>query len=66
MDKRYRDNYNMSVKENLETIQNEGLDEFVKQQYMKYRCPQCGGLLSIHNKKCFKCDTVTRLVEKSA
>jgi hypothetical protein len=64
MDDRYRKNYQMSVKENLEFIQEEGISQFIDEQYKKYRCSKCGGLISIHNRKCFKCDTVTRLVEK--
>ena len=27
-------------------------------------CLECGGLISVHNGKCFQCDTITRLVEK--
>lgn len=64
MDKRYRTNYEMSVKENLERIETIGVERFTKEQYEKYRCAKCGGLISIHNSKCFKCDTITRLVEK--
>ena len=33
-------------------------------QFEEYRCSKCDGLISIHNGKCFKCDTITRLVEK--
>jgi hypothetical protein len=36
----------------------------IKNQYDKYHCPTCGGLRSIHNRKCFKCDEITRLIEK--
>ena len=54
----------MSVKDNLEYIKKMGIDKFIKEQYKKYRCSKCGGLISIHNRKCFKCDTITRLVEK--
>ena len=64
MDDRYRINYGMSVKDNLECINKTGVEIFTKEQYEKYRCPKCGGLISIHNRKCFKCDTITRLVEK--
>ncbi len=64
MDERYRKNYAMSVKESLEYIRKRGLEKFVKDQYKKYRCTKCGGLISIHNRKCFKCDTITRLIEK--
>jgi hypothetical protein len=64
MDNRYRKNYDMSVKDNLEYIKKVGINKFKEEQYKKYCCLQCGGLISIHNKKCFKCDTITRLVEK--
>ena len=65
MDKRYRKNYKMSVIENLETIRRVGVEKLIEQQYEKYCCQQCGGLISIHNKKCFKCEPITRLIEKS-
>jgi len=64
MDDRYRNNYEMSVKDNLECINNIGVEQFTKEQHEKYCCSKCGGLISIHNRKCFKCDTITRLVEK--
>jgi len=64
MDNRYRSNYKMSVKDNLECIKKMGVDKFAKEQYEEYHCTKCGGLISIHNSKCFKCDTITRLVEK--
>jgi len=64
MDDRYLNNYKMSVKANLESIRKLGIEEFISDQYEKYRCSKCGGLISVHNRKCFVCDTVTRLVEK--
>ncbi len=64
MDKRYRKSYNMSVKDNLGYIEKNGIDNFIIEQYKKYHCSKCGGLISIHNRKCFKCDTITKLVEK--
>ena len=66
MDERYRKNYNISVKENLESIKNQGIEKFLEDQYQKHHCQRCGGLISIHNRKCFKCDTITRLVEKQS
>jgi hypothetical protein len=64
VDKRYRIGYEMSMKDNLEYIRKQGIAKFVEAQYKKYHCPKCSGLISIHNRKCFKCDTITRLVEK--
>ena len=64
MDNRYKNNYKMSMKDNLETIQKMGIGKFLEEQVNKYRCSKCGGFISIHNRKCFKCDPITRLVEK--
>jgi len=64
MDERYKNNYKMSVKKNLSDIQKRGVDKFIEEQYKKYNCSNCGGLVSIHNRKCFKCEEVTKLVEK--
>jgi hypothetical protein len=64
MDKRYRIGYGMSIKENLEYIRKYGIARFRAEQYSKYRCPRCSGVISIHNGKCFRCETITRLVEK--
>jgi len=64
MDNRYQENYQMSVKENLLAIEKTGVRKFTDEQYEKYKCSRCGGLISIHNRKCFKCDKVTKLVEK--
>jgi hypothetical protein len=64
IDDRYRNNYTMSMKDNLEYIRKKGIGEFIRQQYEKYRCSKCSGVISTHNGKCFKCDTITRLVEK--
>lgn len=65
MDSRYSNNYKMSVKGNLEYINKNGIDEFIKEECRERHCKKCGGLISVHNRKCFKCDTITRLVEKA-
>jgi lipopolysaccharide biosynthesis regulator YciM len=49
----------MSMIENLTFIKKNGIEKFIKSQYRKYRCKKCGELISVHNKKCFKCETVT-------
>jgi hypothetical protein len=65
MDERYRTNYNMSMKDNLERIKKKGISIFIKEQYKKHSCSICGGLISVHNRKCFKCETITKLIEKA-
>jgi ribosomal protein L40E len=54
----------MSMKDNLEYIKKNGIAKFIKEEYRKYHCSKCGGLISIHNRKCFKCDKITKLVDK--
>ncbi|MFA5374728.1 MAG: DUF3795 domain-containing protein [Dehalococcoidia bacterium] len=58
LDKRYRTKYNMSMIENLEFIKNNGVDAFIAQQEAKYKCPQCGGVICVHRKKCFACNYI--------
>ncbi len=64
MDRRYRENYKISIKENLEYIKENGVKKLVVEQYVEHQCSKCGDLISVHNKKCFKCDKITKLVEK--
>jgi len=64
MDRRYRENYKISVKENLEYIKENGVKKLVAKEYDEHQCSRCGDLISVHNKKCFKCDKITKLVEK--
>ncbi|MGE5174651.1 MAG: DUF3795 domain-containing protein [Betaproteobacteria bacterium] len=64
IDDRYRKNYETSMKDNLEYIEKMGVGKFIEEQYKKHRCPKCGGLISIHNRKCFNCDVITKLVAK--
>jgi hypothetical protein len=64
MDKRYRKNYQMSVVENLSAIKQHGASKFQEMQTQKYSCPKCDGVISVHNRKCFQCDHITKLVEK--
>ena len=54
----------MSVKDNPGLIQKKEVEQFTMEQHEKYRCSKCGGLISIHNGKCFKCNIIMRLVEK--
>jgi len=58
LDGRYRQRYGMSMIENLLEIRKDGLQKFLARQRRKYRCPGCGGLICIHNKKCYVCDTI--------
>jgi hypothetical protein len=58
LDKRYRTKYGMSMIENLEFIKNNGVDAFIAQQEAKYKCPECGGVICVHRKKCSSCNYI--------
>ena len=58
LDRRYRTRYGMSMIENLHELKETGIDAFLASQREKYRCPQCGEMICIHNGKCYRCDTI--------
>lgn len=45
----------MSMVENLREIKEKGLEKFLESQEEKYRCPECGDVVSVHDGKCYKC-----------
>lgn len=55
IDTLYQERYNMSMIENLEFIRDNGIKEFLKQQEKKYKCPDCNGVICVHNKICYSC-----------
>lgn len=56
LDRLYRERYKMSMIENLEYIRDKGIDAFLKQQEKKYQCPECGGVICVHNNICYSCE----------
>ena len=55
LDKRYRTKYGMSMIDNLESIREIGLDEFVVQEKERWTCPECGSLICVHREDCMTC-----------
>lgn len=55
LDKRYRARYGMSMVENLRRIQSDGMEAFLVNEAARWRCPQCGELLSAHRDECLHC-----------
>jgi hypothetical protein len=55
IDKRYRTQFRMSEIRNLHRIRDEGIESFLKAEKAKWRCPECGGVVSCHNGICFGC-----------
>ncbi len=55
LDKHYRNNYDMSMVENLNYIKSNGINQFLKREQERWKCPNCGGIVCVHNKKCYSC-----------
>lgn len=55
LDDRYREKYGLSLIENLRCIKRHGMDAFLTWQEGKYRCPDCGGLICLHDQVCYSC-----------
>jgi hypothetical protein len=55
MDKRYLLKYGMSLIADLKQINQIGVDLFLRLQYKKWTCQQCGRLLTVHKVTCIHC-----------
>ena len=55
LDKRYRTKYRMSMVENLLHIKNDGMDHFIVNENIKWRCENCGGIICVHTGACVSC-----------
>ena len=55
LERRYRKRYNMSMVENLQELKEKGMETFLKNQERRYRCPKCGDVISVHDRKCYAC-----------
>jgi hypothetical protein len=64
IDARYRSRYSMSMIENLESIKKSGVSEFLRGEELKWRCPECGGVICCHNGLCFGCGIEKLRVKK--
>lgn len=59
LDKRYRTKYHMSMVGNLDSIKAHGMENFLREQEEKWRCPTCGGTVCCHNGLCLECNIDT-------
>ncbi len=58
IDRRYREHYSLSLIENLKRIEEVGLSAFVTGEIARHRCDRCGGIICIHNGKCYDCEVI--------
>jgi hypothetical protein len=55
LDKRYRTKYGMSMIENLNMIYDFGIREFIRNEKLKWICPECGDMICVHRPTCLSC-----------
>lgn len=55
LEKSYNKRYKVSLVENSQFTKEHGLTEFMKQQKEKFTCPECAGIISIHDSECSEC-----------
>ena len=55
LDKRYSTKYHMSMIENLNYIEENGMETFLEKEKQKWICPQCGGIVTCHGGMCLTC-----------
>lgn len=55
LNRRYTTKYGTSLISNLLEIRGIGLDEWLKKEEKKWKCPLCRGVISVHDRKCYDC-----------
>ena len=56
LDERYLEKYGFSLVENLKYILKNGIKEFLKYEQERWKCLACGGIICVHNKRCYSCN----------
>ena len=55
LDKRYRTKYGMSMIDNLKMINEFGIRHFIRNEKVKWICPECGEMICVHRPTCLSC-----------
>jgi hypothetical protein len=56
IDKRYRTRYKTSLIQNLLTIKEIGITEYLAKETIRWACPNCGSTISVHRDNCLTCN----------
>jgi rubredoxin len=60
LDKRYSTRYHTSLIQNLRTLNEMGMTDYLSSESIKWACPSCGATISIHREHCLACKTDLR------
>ncbi|PKM94546.1 MAG: hypothetical protein CVU84_10800 [Firmicutes bacterium HGW-Firmicutes-1] len=61
LEKRYVENYHVSLIENSTSISKYGFSEFIMNESEKWKCKNCGEVLCIHRNICLNCKEETNI-----
>ena len=56
LEETYNRKYDLSLIGNLNYIKEKGMDAFLEREKTKLTCPTCGGVISVHTKRCYTCN----------
>jgi hypothetical protein len=56
LDRRYQTKYRTSLIQNLEMINEKGINAFLENEIVRWTCPGCGSTLSCHRNNCLVCN----------
>jgi len=61
LEKRYKNGYarQESPIDNLKYIKKYGMKKFLAEEREEWKCSKCGGVICVHNGKCYHCEKVT-------
>jgi len=61
LEKRYRERYGTSLIENLKILKGKGMEQFLLRQEERFKCTNCGDVVSIHGGQCYSCKKITQI-----
>lgn len=65
LSKRYTEKYHCNLIANLQRIAQGGLEDFLKAEDERWKCRQCGEILSVHRNTCQSCGSVRHDLEEA-
>lgn len=55
LEKSYNSRYHTSLVENSNDVKEHGMEVLLEKHRRKYKCPDCGGIISLHDAECSEC-----------
>jgi len=62
LDKRYRTKHDYGFIDALEFMRDNGMKAHLARETKLWKCPECGGVVCIHNGRCYTCQRIVRTV----